>query len=75
MTMTNETRTKIDRLLHDAERAHTGAGFAAQMMDQPAALRLIGKRDTFIAAAKELDPQRSAPGWAQVDIPAFVLNQ
>jgi hypothetical protein len=63
--MSWERDEQIDRLLHDAVRAHGGAEFAYEMSDPIAALALIEKRDRLLKEAFNADPYRMAPAWLE----------
>ena len=54
---------KIDRLLHDAEHAESGAQMADMMRDRPNALLLYEKARKLRADALALDPKKEAPAW------------
>lgn len=67
---------QVDRLLHDAEHADSGAAFARHMAGmQPhnrqhrqAAEELAAKRDRLLAEALALDPERTAPAWEETTL-------
>lgn len=67
--MTDQMHDRVDRLLHDAEHADSGAEFARRMVviqpdndaHRAAAHDLTAKRDRLLAEALALDPQRTAP--------------
>lgn len=56
---------KIDRLLHDAERALSGSDFARKVGDIGEANALQDKHDLLVADAQESDPGHKAPAWAE----------
>lgn len=62
-----ERNESVDRLLHDAEHAHNGAGMAAMMRDAKAERELYEKRDRLVREALALDPKREAPAWDDAD--------
>jgi hypothetical protein len=64
--MNRNTQDKVDRLLHDAERAGVGSAMARMLGDGPAERRLATKRDKLYAAALALDPEKTAPAWEEV---------
>ena len=65
--MGSERDEKIDRLLHDAEHADSGAMMAGVMQDHEAKRRLIAKAANLRAQALALDPERTAPSWEEDD--------
>jgi hypothetical protein len=78
--MGDKLHTKIDRLLHDAENADSGASFALMMAESdpsnPTHKRmhreLSAKRDQLLGKALALDPDRSAPAWSETTLPTEV---
>lgn len=48
-TTETDTRDALDRLIHDAEHAESGAEFARRMGDRPAASRLNAKAERLRA--------------------------
>ena len=58
----------IDRLLHDAEQADSGATMARMMRDATAESRLVAKRDRLIRMALATDPQRTADAWEETTL-------
>lgn len=67
--MSLERSEDIDRLLHDAEHADSGARMAGVMRDTEAALRLTRKRDDLIAHAHSLDPHHVEDAWRDTSLP------
>lgn len=74
---------QVDRLLHDADRAHRGVVFVGQMARrQPfakhhtAQRELVRERDRLIREALALDPERSALAWTEVpDLTEYIEDQ
>lgn len=74
--MASEMHEQINDLLHDAERALSGAEFADTMARmQPhnadhaaAAKNLRAKHATLLREACELDPQHEAPAWQETTL-------
>jgi hypothetical protein len=64
--MTTVDFDAVDRLLHDAGRAHAGAGFADAMRDAEGASELRTKRNRLIQHAISLDPKHESPVWREV---------
>ena len=64
---TRELEEVIDRLLHDAEHAHSGAMLARRMRDPEAAKRLFEKSRRCRAQAAILDPDKAAPAWKEIE--------
>lgn len=58
---------KVDRLLHDAARASGGAAFALRMGDGVNAKSLAKKAYRLYAEAILLDPDKTAPAWAEIE--------
>jgi hypothetical protein len=65
MTDAGDRDRKVDRLLHDAEHADSGAMMAGVMRDHGAQRRFIAKRDNLVAEARALDPKRESPSWVE----------
>jgi hypothetical protein len=64
--MTNEERdAKVDQLLHDAEHAEAGAGFANRIGHHGEAANMVRKSIRLRDEAKALDPEMKAPAWAE----------
>lgn len=61
----SDIHKQVDQLLHDAERAGSGAEMANMLGDNAAWGRLIKKRKRLIAEAVALDPERTAPAWKE----------
>lgn len=61
----NEKNERVDRCLHEAEHAQSGAQMAEQMRDEYHARQLRNKRDNLIREALEVDPKRTAPAWEE----------
>jgi hypothetical protein len=59
---------RVDRLLHDAERAKGGSGFAAMMRDSQSAAELNAKYQSLLAEANRVDPSHAAPAWSEADV-------
>lgn len=64
-TMTADTEEKVDRLIHDADRAAAGADFARKMGDGKAATELYDKATRLAQEADALDPDRKSPAWKE----------
>lgn len=63
--MSNRNRdAKVDRLLHDAEHALSGANFAKSIGHVRPEKELRQKHDRLVAEAQEIDPAHKAPAWA-----------
>ena len=70
------TETTVNRLLHDAEHADSGASFAALMYrrdplnkDHLEAMEALqAKRDRLIAEALALDPDRTDDAWEETTL-------
>lgn len=54
---------KIDRLLHDAEHADSGAMMAGMMRDFAAEQRYRAEQRRLLDEANRLDPKHTAPAW------------
>lgn len=63
-----EMHEKVDRLLHDAEHADSGAMMAGVMKDDAAFSRLHAKKVSLLAEANALDPEHTAPAWSEADV-------
>lgn len=63
--MRDLTAHKVDRLLHDAEHADSGARMAGMMCDYPAKKKYEAKRRRLIAEAHALDPQHRCDAWEE----------
>lgn len=64
---------KVDRLLHDAEHAKSGARFARMLIGRIAsaaddAKDLDEKVARLVAEANRLDPDHAAPAWKEADV-------
>jgi len=59
---------RVDRLLHDAERAKGGGEFAALMRDSQHAAELKAKYQSLLAEANRIDPSHGAPAWSEADV-------
>jgi hypothetical protein len=57
--------SKIDQLLHDADRAAMGADFAVRMLDLPHAMSLSDKAAELYRAALSADPDMTDPAWKE----------
>jgi hypothetical protein len=66
---------QVDRLLHDATRAHHGADFADAMRDEKNAGELRAKRNRLVQHALSFDPKRESPAWSEGDDIAAVLSE
>ena len=56
----------VEELLHDAERADSGADFAITCGDAKSHKELVAKRDALLREAMRLDPDRTADAWGEV---------
>lgn len=70
---TQERNAKVDRLLHDAEHAKSGAMMARMMVgriDNAAqdARDLMTKYHHLLNEAQSIDPTREAPAWSEADV-------
>lgn len=65
---TAEIHAKVDRLLHDAEHAKSGAMMAEMMRDGEAAQRLRAKHAALLNEAHSIDPKETASAWADADV-------
>lgn len=63
--MKQDLDEQVDRLLHDAEHADSGAMMADMMRDSKSVIRFVAKRKRLIAKALKLDPERKADAWSQ----------
>jgi hypothetical protein len=66
--MSRERDEKVDRLLHDAEHAESGARMARIMRDYGMQVEYEKKRDGLIAEAQALDPNREADAWQEATL-------
>jgi hypothetical protein len=65
---TAEIHAKVDRLLHDAEHAKSGAVMAGMMGDAEAVTRLRAKHAALLNEAHAIDPKETASAWADADV-------
>ena len=54
---------EIDRMLHDAQHAESGANMAAMMHNKPKAVEFIAKRDRLIAEARLMHAANPGARW------------
>ncbi len=54
---------RIDRLLHDAEHAQSGASMAAQMGDHKYAREAVKRRDAHLSEARRLYAANTGATW------------
>lgn len=70
---TQERNAKVDRLLHDAEHAKSGAMMARMMVGRiegaaEDAERMMAKYHALLNEAQSIDPRNEAPAWEEADV-------
>lgn len=63
--LTEVRNQTVDRLLHDAEHAESGAAFAKSIGHHPQAEEMTVKAKILRQEAEKLDPKHEAPAWAE----------